>query len=261
LLALIVPLWNQWECSKACLESLEAALLPGSFRLILVDNGSKDGTAAGLKEFRGRLGYDLIRNARNLGCAPAWNQGVRRALKLGANWIGVLNNDLVLSPGMPARLIREAEARGLDIASPATREGGLHYGLEERALWLGRRQARRNAPGWFGWCFFARAAVFRKVGLFDEGFRLGIGEDEDFMRRAGAAGFKLGLAGSAFVHHFGSRSLAELRRLKGKGFEEANIKRLRARWGAPKARSPFSKAADALGRAWELARWGAPLKG
>jgi GT2 family glycosyltransferase len=258
-LALVVPLWNQWDCTKVFLESLESAAPRGSYELILVDNGSTDATAAGLKAFRKRLDFRLIRNKRNLGCAPAWNQGVRLALKLKAAWIGILNNDLVLPPGIFERCLNRAEALGWDMVCPATREGQVDYALEDYAASYTRRGFGRNERGWVGWCFFVRAGVFRSLGLFDEGFAMGGCEDDDFARRMQAAGMSLGITGSAFVHHFGSRTLNALKR-KQADPGPRNYERLYARWGRPRKRSLFSRWFGWSGRLAQRLRWGHLLK-
>jgi GT2 family glycosyltransferase len=260
LLHLVVPLWNQWPMTLAFLESLEAAEPAGSFKLILVDNGSSDATAAGLKAWKKRLPFTLIRNATNRGVAPAWNQGVAAALKDGARWIGILNNDLLLAPGALQRLRRRAEERGWSLACPGTREGALQYDFSAYAQAYMRRCAGLNEDGrWFGWCFLVKAEVFRKIGRFDEGFKLGIGEDEDFFRRAQAARFKVGTSGCAFVHHFGSATIGPLRKLRGKGFEEGNLKILRQRYGI-KAPGRRQRWAENLSRTWQRLRWGHLLK-
>lgn len=259
-LALVVPLWNQWEYTRRFLESLEISATPDSYELILVNNGSTDATAKGLREFKTRLKFKLISNRSNRGCAPAWNQGVRMALSMGARWIGVLNNDLVLSPGIFDRLLSRAEARHWDLVSPATREGNLDYDFQRYADAYTRRCYGRDISSWFGWCFVVRATVFEKLGLFDEGFKLGVGEDEDFASRMHAAGMKLGVTGCAFVHHFGSKSLNVLRKERGLQWEEENIKKLRFRWGVPRKRNIFSKLWDASDRLWQRIRWGHLLK-
>jgi GT2 family glycosyltransferase len=46
--------------------------------------------------------------------------------------------------------------------------------------------------------------VFEAIGLFDENYRIGQFEDADFFRRATNAGFRLGITGRSFIHHFGS---------------------------------------------------------
>lgn len=260
MLHLVVPLWNQWPMTEAFLQSLEACEPKGSYRLILVDNGSTDGTAAGLRAWKRRLSFTLIRNRRNLGVAPAWNQGVRAALKAKATWVGVLNNDLVLSAGALSRLQRRAEERGWALASPATREGELDYDLASYAHAYTRRCYARNGEGrWFGWCFLVRADVFKALGLFDEGYKVGIGEDEDFFRRAAKAGYRCGLSGSSFVHHFGSATLGPWRRLHGKATEEQNMARLRAKHAVrPKGRPArlVERWSDGAQRVWSWLRWG-----
>ena len=250
--------------TQAFLESLEAGEPRGSYRLILVDNGSTDATGQGLKAWKKRLPYTLIRNRRNLGVAPAWNQGVDKALRAKAAWIGVLNNDLVLSAGALTRLRQRAVARGWSLVSPATREGALNYDLAQYAQsYTQRCNSWDKTGGWFGWCFLVERRVFQAIGRFDEGFLTGIGEDEDFFRRAQAAGFLCGTTGSSFVHHFGSATLGPWRRLQGKGFEEKNLARLRARYAiqAPTRLARLrNRTAAGLERAWAQLRWGHFLK-
>jgi GT2 family glycosyltransferase len=97
------------------------------------------------------------------------------------------------------------------------------------------------------------------VGGFDEGFEMGVGEDEDYFRRLAAAGLRFGVTGGAFVHHFGSATLGPLRRARGKGFEESNLKKLRERWhGALPTRR--HRWASVLRRGLDRVRWGHALK-
>jgi GT2 family glycosyltransferase len=264
MLHLVVPLWNQWPMTEAFLQSLEAAEPRGSYRLILVDNGSRDATAGALQAWKKRLPFQLIRNRRNLGVAPAWNQGLRAALRAKATWVGVLNNDLLLSAGALTRLRQRAADRGWSLASPATREGALDYDLAAYAAAYTRRCFRWDQAGrWFGWCFLVQRQVFQRVGLFDEGYELGIGEDEDFFRRARAAGLACGVTGASFVHHFGSATLGPWRREHGKAQELRNMERLRQKHGLV-PRSAFARRraqwGDTVGRAWARARWGHQLK-
>jgi GT2 family glycosyltransferase len=171
-----------------------------------------------------------------------------------------LNNDLLLAPGSLGRLVQDAEAEGWDAASPATREGALCYDLEKYASAYTRRcGAWRREGGWFGWCFLASRRAFERLGGFDEGFELGIGEDEDFFRRLRQAGLRCGISGRSFVHHFGSATLGPVRARVGKAFEERNLKRLRQRW-AWRRPSRAQRWGEALGRLWERLRWGHLLK-
>jgi GT2 family glycosyltransferase len=246
--------------SEAFFESLEAAEPRRRYRVLAVDNGSRDATAAGLRRWARRLPLSVLRNRSNRGVAPAWNQGLRAALRGGAAWIGFLNNDLLLGPGALARMLGDAEAAGWQAVSPATREGALDYDFSAYAAAYTRRCAtRRWEGGWFGWCFLLKREAVVRVGRFDEGFRLGIGEDEDYFHRLAAAGLCCGVTGGAFVHHFGSATLGPLRRELGKGFEEENLRKLRARWGAPKS-GAWTRLGIRAERLWDRLRWGHSLK-
>jgi GT2 family glycosyltransferase len=257
---IVAPLWNQWPMSQAFFESLEAAEPRRDYRLVAVDNGSTDATAAGLRAWRRRLPMDVVRKPRNLGVAPAWNIGVRAALRGGAQWIGVLNNDLLVGPGALTRMRRDAESAGWHAVSPGTREGALDYDFSAYAAAYTRRCAAWRREGrWFGWCFLLSRRAVERVGGFDEGFRLGVGEDEDYFLRMAAAGLRCGVTGGAFVHHFGSATLGPLRAAQGRGFEEANLKKLRERWGCEQP-PRWRRWAAGLGRGLDRLRWGHELK-
>lgn len=256
----VVPLWNQWPMTQAFFESLLSAEPRLGLRLVAVDNGSSDGTAEGLKAWAKRLPLQVIRNRKNRGVAPAWNQGLDRALRGGARWVGILNNDLLLGPGALSRMVEDAEAAGWDAVGPATREGALGYDLQRYAEAYTRRcESWRREGAWVGWCFLASRRAFVQAGRFDEGFELGVGEDDDFFRRLRGAGLRHGLTGRAFVHHFGSATLGPLRRERGKAFEEKNLARLRARWKIVRP-SLAARWGDGLQRAWDRLRWGHLLK-
>ena len=257
---IVVPLWNQWPMSQAFFESLEAAEPRRDYRLVAVDNGSTDATREGLRRWTRRLPIRVLRNRSNRGVATAWNQGLDAALGGGARWIGVLNNDLLLGPGALTRMRMDAERAGWHAVSPGTREGALNYDFSAYAAAYTRRCAAWRREGrWFGWCFLIRRGVVDRIGRFDEGFRLGVGEDDDYFRRLGAAGLRCGVTGGAFVPHFGSATLGPLRRARGNAFEEENLRRLRSRWRISRPGRLKRWGAD-LRRVWDRLRWGHGLK-
>ena len=114
--AIVIPVLNQLAYTQGCLRCLQSDLAAG-VRVIVVDNGSTDGTPEWLAT---QTGLMVIRNEQNRGCAPAWNQGVQAAA--GADWVVVLNNDVLLPEGWLAALLGAAERYGLDIVCPAMRE-------------------------------------------------------------------------------------------------------------------------------------------
>src|SRR5688572_14951142 len=93
-IAIIVLTWNGRELTLDCLRSLEAVATPGA-HAILVDNASRDGTVAAVRErYDDRI--TIIENTANVGFAAGNNVGIRRALEDGADFILLLNNDTIV---------------------------------------------------------------------------------------------------------------------------------------------------------------------
>lgn len=196
--AVVLPVFNQLEYTRGCVDSL-APDIAGGVELIVVNNGSTDGTEAYLSSLRGAK---VARNESNLGCAKAWNQGVHLSTR---EWTVILNNDVVVAPGWLEALVGFAGETGAEIVAPALREGPLNYPFQEYAADFMRRM--RGVQRWgeaHGICFMVHRRVFEAVGGFDENFRIGQFEDADFFRRARLAGVKMAMTGGAFLHHFGS---------------------------------------------------------
>jgi GT2 family glycosyltransferase len=93
--------------TRECLTSV-LALEPPADRVLLVDNGSTDGTAEAVRsEFPG---VQVLRLEKNLYFAGGVNEGIRHALDGGARSILLLNNDVVLDRGALEVLCRALEA-------------------------------------------------------------------------------------------------------------------------------------------------------
>lgn len=200
----VIPIYNQITYTRGCLESLSVTTSP-AVEIIIVDNASSDGTADYLTTLSG---VSVISNRENLGFAVACNQGIMAA---SHEWIVVMNNDVLLGTGWLDGMLSAAEMFGLDMVSPAIREGELNYDLQAYSAELtGRMRSVIRQGKVSGICFMAHRRVFDAIGVFDENFRIGQYEDKDLFLRAAKAGFKLGTVGAAFVHHFGSITQKEI---------------------------------------------------
>ena len=196
-----MPVFNQLRFTRQCLESLTQDGIPLG-DVVVVDNASTDGTREFLAEMNG---LRVISNEVNRGCSVAWNQGVEMAMASGADWIVVINNDLIVARGFMDGLLRFAGSSGSDIVHPATGEGGMDYDFPVFAAEFVEKMGHlfRSDDGG-GDCFMVRRTVFEKIGLFDTTFGLAGFEDVDFFRRARRAGFRRATTGKAYLHHFGS---------------------------------------------------------
>jgi N-acetylglucosaminyl-diphospho-decaprenol L-rhamnosyltransferase len=222
--SLVIPVYNQLIHTMQCLESILRLPDKGS-EIIVVDNASTDGTPEYLK---GVDGITVIRNATNLGCAKAWNQGVRASK---GEVVGILNNDIVVTSGWLSALLRFMDQTGHGIVSPAIREGPLDYELDKYAAAFTAACGMATRVGFLGPCMLARRVVFDRIGLFDEGFSYGGCEDVDFLWRVQQAGITTGVTGSAFIHHFGMVTQNAVKRTESRSYATENLAYFRRKWG------------------------------
>ncbi len=109
-LSVIVAVRDQLEMNRLFLESLRAST-EGTHELIVVDNGSTDGS----RELFEAAGARVIANGGNYSYPRCQNQGA--ALARG-EWLAFLNNDLLLPRGWDSQLLEAMAEHGLDVASP-----------------------------------------------------------------------------------------------------------------------------------------------
>jgi len=210
---IVIPTWNGKQLLGPCLASICNQSFT-SFRVIVVDNGSTDGSAdyirAGFPEVR-LIGLDA-----NRGFSAAVNAGIAAG---EAPLIFLLNNDTELAPDCLAKLAAAAAGSDDDFFAPKMlsfhqREildgagdgflrGGVGYrlGTMERDSEVYNRS--RRVFGACGGAALYRRAMFDRVGLFDEDYFAYL-EDVDFNFRANRAGFTCRYVPAARVFHIGS---------------------------------------------------------
>ncbi len=106
LVYIIILNWKGWQDTIECVESC-LKLTYTSFRILIVDNGSTDGSEFILhKRFPG---IELIQTGKNLGFAGGNNIGIARALANSADYVWLLNNDTAVDPDSLSELIKVAE--------------------------------------------------------------------------------------------------------------------------------------------------------
>jgi GT2 family glycosyltransferase len=208
--AIVIPVFNQLHYTRQCLDSLNRAGVADD-QIIIVNNASTDGTAEFLAA---RPQIRTINNAENRGCGFAWTQGAKLSDQI---WTIVMNNDVLVPPGCIEGLISFAEENQRDVVSPAICEGEVDYDFPAYAADFMRRlkSARRGSMA-HGVCFMVHRRVFESIGYFDGDPKLGGYEDDEYFRRARAAGFRLAITGRAFLHHFGSITQKSMQAAAGK---------------------------------------------
>lgn len=215
LTSIIIPCWNQLRYTEECVRSLLARTRQ-PYELILIDNGSVDGTARFLRGLAAEHPFIRpIRNRRNLGFARAVNQGM--ALSRG-KYVVWLNNDAVVTPNWLERMIRCAEAgRRTGAVGPYTNDAGFqnvpapYQTLDELPVFSeawAMLHAGKSRPirALDGFCMLLKRHVVQRIGPLDERFGLGYYEDSDYCLRLRQRGYALILAEDVFIHHHGHKS-------------------------------------------------------
>lgn len=118
LLSIIVPVYNIEDCLERCVESIRQQSYR-NLEILLVDDGSTDGSGAICDEFAAREERIRVFHKENGGSSSARNLGIREAK--GA-WLGFVDSDDWIDPDMYERLLETALAFGADIAQASRDE-------------------------------------------------------------------------------------------------------------------------------------------
>lgn len=211
--SIVVLNWNGWQDTLACITSLQA-LDSTHFNIVLVDNGSTDGSVAQFQRVLPAL--ELLQTGANLGFGGGCNVGIRHALACGAEYVWLVNSDARVDPGALSALVRLADqnpALGavgsvlFDSDAPTRVQlwGGGHVNL-----WLGRSN-HRLAPSRIdfvsGASLLLRRAALEQIGLFDSSLFFMYWEDTDLGFRLRQAGWQLAVAAGSKIWHKQSASL------------------------------------------------------
>jgi GT2 family glycosyltransferase len=216
--SIIMVTFDNLVISRLSLETLLA--YTGDCEIVVVDNGSSDGTVGYLKELSAR--NPRVRpffNAQNVGFARATNQGIAAAR---GDVLVLLNNDALVPPGWLSRLVGYLDGENVGAVGPVTNRIGNEAQLDVACRTYGdfldvaakvaatRAGTAFDIPTLTMFCFAIRRKIFEQIGQIDERFAVGTLEDDDYSLRLKQAGLRLLCAEDVFVYHFGEASFGKL---------------------------------------------------
>lgn len=109
---IVILNWKRKSDTLECLKSIQKLSVDGfELNIIVVDNGSSDGSVDAFKKFKSKYPLQIIENDKNLGFAGGNNVGIRRALEEKASYVVILNNDTILDKRLITELFGFAEKR------------------------------------------------------------------------------------------------------------------------------------------------------
>jgi GT2 family glycosyltransferase len=213
----VVINWNGWKDTKACVESLLAQDY-AELCIVVVDNASTDDSVERIRAAFPRI--VLLTAEQNRGFAAGSNIGIRFALERGAEFVWLLNNDILAPPDTLRKLVSAAADPKVGIAGPVLnyldRPDTIQaWGGGSIVPWMGYatqfdRPAELNGRSFLTFAsVLLRRQMLEQVGLLDEGYFMYF-EDSDFCFRAHSFGWKLRVAeDTAVLHKVGGSSVSK----------------------------------------------------
>ncbi|MBX4205572.1 glycosyltransferase family 2 protein [Candidatus Microgenomates bacterium] len=218
-LSIIIVNWNTKDLLRDCIKSIISSKPKISYEIIIVDNGSTDGSIEMIEKMKNIL---LLKNNRNLGFAKANNQGMKKAK---GDYIFLLNSDTKIKEDAIDEMYEFAESTldaGVVGARLLNADGSIqpscfHFPTILNVIkqyWFGAKGLtdkyfpKGNKPSLVdivvGAAFLITPRARKNVGLLDEGYFFFF-EDFDYCRRVNRSGLKTYYLPTAeIVHYHGS---------------------------------------------------------
>lgn len=240
---IVILNFNGWKNTVECLKSLERIDVPKDVTIetLVVDNASKDDSVAKIKKEFPKVA--MIENQTNLGFTGGNNEGMRFAIKSGADFIMLLNNDTIVDSGLIENLLESFEHDTVGAAVPKIYfEKGYEFHKSRykdsekgKVIWYaggkmdwdnliggnigvdevdkGQFDIRMEVELATGCCIMLRSDVLTRpersrrenIGMFDDRYFLYY-EDADLSERIKRAGYKIIYTPAAIVWHKNAES-------------------------------------------------------
>ena len=239
--SIVIVTYNNWAYTKQCLNSLLLNNDYPDLEIIVVDNLSTDETRIELARLM-HPQLKIILSPENTGFAGGNTIGCREAT---GEYIILLNNDTIVSPGWIHRLIRPMRIdNAIGMAGPVSNSVGNDQMLDffqgdpitgPDKLWLNefyelyaQQYYETDLLGFY--CVAIRRDVYNRAGNLDLNYGVGMFEDDDYCEQVKALGYKLVVVQDAFVYHHGSASFKKIDSVVYNGVWEKNKRYFESKW-------------------------------
>ncbi|MEI7526236.1 MAG: glycosyltransferase [Mariniphaga sp.] len=212
LVSIIIPVYNQWDFTYACLHSILKNSIGISYEIILADDNSTDNTKNARKLVKN---INVIRNVKNLGFLFNCNNAAKLA---NGKYIILLNNDTIVQPDWLKWLLKTMEERPevgyvgskLVFSTGKLQEAGGIVFIDGSAMNYGREDdPDRPQYNYFkdvdyctGAAICVRKSLWDQLRGFDPQYAPAYYEDTDFAMQIRAMGFRTVYQPKAMVIHF-----------------------------------------------------------
>ncbi|HPU28889.1 MAG TPA: glycosyltransferase [Syntrophorhabdaceae bacterium] len=257
LTSIIIPVKDNWDYTKACLESV-VRYTDVPYEIVIVDNGSEEPIFQYVKRWKDRnekIPVRYLRFNENKGFAGGCNGG---ALVSSGDYLVFLNNDTLVTPSWLKGLLKPIISdNSIGITGPVSNyvNGGqrikdcpiafkspanIDFG---KLVAYASSISNKNSNTYMftevvmGLCLAIKKELFDGIGGFDEMFYPGNFEDADLSMRIHRMGLKPVICMDVFVYHFGNKTFGS-KETDYKDAYKKNLARFRDKW---KAISPMDE--------------------
>ncbi|MDE6052435.1 MAG: glycosyltransferase family 2 protein, partial [Lachnospiraceae bacterium] len=212
LVSIVVPIYNAKEYLHKCVDSIIKQTYE-NIELILVDDGSQDGSALLCDELAESDKRIIVMHKNNGGLVTARKAGLRQAR---GKYILNVDSDDWIEKDMVEQLLAAAEQNDSDIVTSGYYEETLEYTIkqtdtlpegnyntEEEKLYLYRHMVRNgmrrgmNVPIW---CKLVKSNIMREIYL-EMSDEIRVGEDAAFIYSCLALADKITISHNAYYHY------------------------------------------------------------
>lgn len=211
---IIILNWNGWKDTLVCIESAKNLDYP-NFKIIVVDNASTNDSVQRISDAHPDI--KLLLSPANLGFAGGNNIGIEFAIRSGADYVWLLNNDARAASDALTHMVRLAESDGkigavgsmiLNFSPPH----GIQAWGGGRVSFISGRSKHLMESGTLdyvtGASMLLRSTSLQNVGMLDSNFFM-YWEDADLCFRLRSSYWKIAVADQSKVYHKDSASLGK----------------------------------------------------
>jgi GT2 family glycosyltransferase len=226
LIDVIIPVYKGLEETRRCVESVLHHAQREAFAPVVVDDASPEPEISAYLDRLAHSGrIELLRNESNLGFV----QTVNRAMELHRDRdVVLLNSDTEVANDWLDRMVAAASRNDrIATVTPFSNNAticsypfeGWSSGLPGKLglaaldqLFAGTNAGQSiDIPTAVGFCMYIRRRCLDEMGLFDNRYGRGYGEENDFCMRSAKSGWRHVLAADVFVFHEGGVSFSDER--------------------------------------------------
>jgi GT2 family glycosyltransferase len=213
MLFIIIPVFNRWVFTLACLKSLEQQSEKKNFKTIVVDHGSTDGTSDYIEMHFPWV--KVLQGDKSMWWTAATNLGIEYALARKATYILTLNNDTLAEPDYISEIYKAIDAAPQNaligstsinvVTKKVTYRGEIINWFFDSKSFNSNSVVKEPESGLISASYFPGRGliipkrVFEKIGLFDQTYFPHYMADYEFTLRAKREGFLILCAWNAKI--------------------------------------------------------------